>query len=201
MSLHKGPTFVCFVYVVECISYVLKFWRTCACNEKGDDTCELVHVRVCVCVWGWGGAHGMSWLVIYHKRQRARVLCLSLSANILCLWECGHHSPYITWYVWVVSHMCTPREKVCRMSRDKHTHSLSLSERDTRSQKTWCMWVMLQVRMLWEREKVMLQEIRSGFEFVPGLFGIVLWGGYLYGARPRTVLILIEFKFIVQKWW
>ena len=50
------------------------------------------------------------------------------------------------------------------------------------------------------REKEMsLQEIRSGFEFVPGLFGIVLRGGYLYGAWPRTVLILVEFKFIVTE--
>jgi len=48
-------------------------------------------------------------------------------------------------------------------------------------------------------KEVSLQEIRSGFEFVPGLFGIVLRGGYLYGAWPRTVLILIEFKFIVPE--
>jgi len=47
--------------------------------------------------------------------------------------------------------------------------------------------------------EVSLQEIRSGFEFVLGLFGIVLRGGYLYGAWPRTVLILIEFKFIVPE--
>ena len=46
-----------------------------------------------------------------------------------------------------------------------------------------------------------LQEIRSGFEFVPGLFGIVLRGGYLYGAWPCTVLILIKFKFMVPEWW
>jgi len=53
------------------------------------------------------------------------------------------------------------------------------------------------------REKeVSLQEIRSefkGFEFVPGLCGMVLRGGYLYGAWPRTVRILIEFKFIVPE--
>ena len=47
--------------------------------------------------------------------------------------------------------------------------------------------------------QVSLQEIRSGFEFVPGLFGIVLRGGYLYGAWPRTVQILIEFEFIVPE--
>ena len=47
--------------------------------------------------------------------------------------------------------------------------------------------------------EVSLQEIRSGFEFVPGLFGIVLRGGYLYGAWPRTARILIEFKFIVPE--
>jgi len=42
-------------------------------------------------------------------------------------------------------------------------------------------------------KEVPLQEIRSGFEFqvVPGLFGIVLQGGYLYGVWPRTVLIRI----------
>ena len=48
-------------------------------------------------------------------------------------------------------------------------------------------------------KKVSLQEIRSGFEFVPGLFGIVLREGYLHSAWPRTVLILIEFKFIVPE--
>jgi len=48
-------------------------------------------------------------------------------------------------------------------------------------------------------KEVSLQEIWSGFEFVPGLFGIVLRGGYLYGAWPRTVLILIEFKFIAPE--
>jgi len=50
-------------------------------------------------------------------------------------------------------------------------------------------------------KQVSLQEIRSGFEFVPWLFGIVLRGGHLYGAWPRTVLILIEFKFIVPELW
>ena len=44
-----------------------------------------------------------------------------------------------------------------------------------------------------------LQEIRSGFEFVPGLSGIVLRGGYLYGVWPRTVLVPIEFKLIVPE--
>ena len=39
----------------------------------------------------------------------------------------------------------------------------------------------------------------SGFEFVPGLAGIVLLGGYLYGAWPYTVLILVKFKFIVPE--
>jgi len=48
-------------------------------------------------------------------------------------------------------------------------------------------------------KEVSLQEIRSVFEFVPGLFCIVLQGGYLYSAWPRTVLILIEFKFIVPE--
>ena len=50
-------------------------------------------------------------------------------------------------------------------------------------------------------KEVPLQEIRNGFEFqvVPGLFGIVLQGGYLYGVWPRTVLIRIEFKFIVPE--
>jgi len=56
-----------------------------------------------------------------------------------------------------------------------------------------------------EQKEVSLPDIRSGFEFefefVPGLFGIVLRGGYLYGAWPRTVLILIEFKFIVPELW
>ena len=52
-----------------------------------------------------------------------------------------------------------------------------------------------------EEKEVSLQEILSGFEFVPGLFGIVLRGRYLYGAWPRTVLILIEFKFIVPELW
>jgi len=42
--------------------------------------------------------------------------------------------------------------------------------------------------------EVSLEEIRSGFEFVPGIFGIVLHGGY---ATHRT--ILIEFKFIVPE--
>jgi len=48
-------------------------------------------------------------------------------------------------------------------------------------------------------KEVLLQKIRSGFEFVPGLFGILLRGECLYGAWPRTVLILIEFKFIVPE--
>jgi len=48
-------------------------------------------------------------------------------------------------------------------------------------------------------KEVSLLEIRSRFEFVPGLFGIVLQGGYLYGAWPRTVLILIQFKFVVPE--
>jgi len=46
-----------------------------------------------------------------------------------------------------------------------------------------------------------LQEIRIGFEFVLGLFGIVLRRVYLYGAWPRTALILIEFRFIVPEFW
>ena len=50
-------------------------------------------------------------------------------------------------------------------------------------------------------KEVSLQEILSGFVFIPGFFGIVLRGGYLYGAWPRTVLILIEFKFIVPELW
>ena len=48
-------------------------------------------------------------------------------------------------------------------------------------------------------KEVSLQEIRSGFEFVPGLFGIVLRARYFYCAWPRTVLILIAFKFIVPE--
>jgi len=48
-------------------------------------------------------------------------------------------------------------------------------------------------------KEVSLQEIWNRFEFVLGLFGIVLQGGYLYGAWPRTVLILIQFGFIVPK--
>jgi len=48
-------------------------------------------------------------------------------------------------------------------------------------------------------KEVSLQEIRSGFEFVPELLGIALRGGYSYGAWPRTVLITIEFKFIVPE--
>ena len=50
-------------------------------------------------------------------------------------------------------------------------------------------------------KEVPLQEIWSGFEFVPGLFGIVLRGGYLCGACTRTVQILIEFQFIVPELW
>ena len=50
-----------------------------------------------------------------------------------------------------------------------------------------------------EKIEVSREEILSGFEFVQGLFGIVLWGGYLYGAWPRTVLTLIEFKIIVPE--
>ena len=46
-----------------------------------------------------------------------------------------------------------------------------------------------------------LQEIRSGFEFVPGLFCIGLRGGYLYGAWPRTLLILIEKESTVPELW
>jgi len=46
---------------------------------------------------------------------------------------------------------------------------------------------------------VVPQEIRRWFESVPGLFDIVLRGGYLYGAWPHTVLILIEFKFIISE--
>jgi len=34
-----------------------------------------------------------------------------------------------------------------------------------------------------------------------GSLWLVLRGGYLYGAWPRTVLILIEFKFIVSESW
>jgi len=49
-------------------------------------------------------------------------------------------------------------------------------------------------------KEVSLQKIRSGIEFVPRLFGIVLRGGCLYGAWPRTVLILIEFKFSYQNY-
>jgi len=45
-------------------------------------------------------------------------------------------------------------------------------------------------------KEVSLQEIRS---WLPGLLGIVLRGGYLYGAWPRTVLTLIDFKFIVPE--
>jgi len=48
-------------------------------------------------------------------------------------------------------------------------------------------------------KEVSLLKIWSGFKFVPGLFVIVLRGGYLYGAWPRTVLILIGFKFIVPE--
>jgi len=48
-------------------------------------------------------------------------------------------------------------------------------------------------------KEVSLQEIRSDFKCVPGLLGIVLRGGYVYGAWPRTVLILIELKFIVPE--
>ena len=50
-------------------------------------------------------------------------------------------------------------------------------------------------------KEVSLPQIRKGFGFVPGLFGIVLRGGYLYGAWPRTVLILIEFEFIIPELW
>ena len=48
-------------------------------------------------------------------------------------------------------------------------------------------------------KEVSLQEIWSWFEFLPGLFGIVLRGGYLYGTWPRTVLIIFEFQFIVPE--
>jgi len=39
-------------------------------------------------------------------------------------------------------------------------------------------------------KQVSIQEIRVGFEFVPGLFGMVLRGGYLYGAWPRKVQMI-----------
>jgi len=48
-------------------------------------------------------------------------------------------------------------------------------------------------------KEVSLQEIRILFVFLSRLIGMVLRGGYLYGAWPRTVLILIEFKFIVPE--
>jgi len=50
-------------------------------------------------------------------------------------------------------------------------------------------------------KEVLLREIQSWFEFLPGLFGIVLRGKYMYGVWQRTVLILIEFKFIVPELW
>jgi len=62
---------------------------------------------------------------------------------------------------------------------------------------TWWFWWKLAVG----EKEVSLQEIRSEFEFVPDLFGIVLRGGYLYGAWPRTVIIIIEFEFIVPELW
>jgi len=48
-------------------------------------------------------------------------------------------------------------------------------------------------------KEVSLQEIRSWFEFLPGLCDIKLRGGYLFGAWPHTVLITIEFKFMVPE--
>jgi len=50
-------------------------------------------------------------------------------------------------------------------------------------------------------KEVSLQEIRSVFEleFESRLDSIVLQGGSLYGAWPRTVLILIGLKFIVPE--
>ena len=48
-------------------------------------------------------------------------------------------------------------------------------------------------------KEVSIHEIQKGFEFVPGLFGMVLRGRYLYGAWPCTILILIEFNFIVPE--
>jgi len=59
-------------------------------------------------------------------------------------------------------------------------------------------WKMLfsATRFTVEEIEVSCEEILSGFEFVQGLFGIVLWGGYLYVAWLRTVLILVQNKFI-----
>jgi len=62
-------------------------------------------------------------------------------------------------------------------------------------------WKMLfsATRFTIEKIEVSREEILSGFEFVQGLFGIVLWGGYLYVAWLRTVLILVQFKFIIPE--
>ena len=57
----------------------------------------------------------------------------------------------------------------------------------------------IQVNAAVGEKEVSLQEIRSGFEFVLELLGIVLRGGHLYGAWTRTVQIRIEFKFMVPE--
>jgi len=90
---------------------------------------------------------------------------------------------------------------VCTQMRERslvHILSLSCLHSDARKSTLRCVW---KSTLTVGEKEVSLQEIRSWFEFVPGLFGIVLRGGYLYGVWPRTVRILIEFKFIVPELW
>jgi len=91
----------------------------------------------------------------------------------------------------LLSHTHNASHSPCMTLEMHHTHNAILSVSQSLERRCHSIPV--------GEKSVSLQEIRSEFEFVPGLFGIVLRGGYVYRAWPCTVLILIESKFIVPE--
>jgi len=165
----------------------------------------------------------------YYKKSRhtcalfrARENCTSLA---LCHWYMRRfmrvpHVRHFTqgkWHTTTHQLICNGMSRASLEWRVSHVMCVAHVRHVTQMAREWGMSFMYETchaygtcpaystceacRVSVEEKEVSLQEILSGFEFVPGLFGIVLRGRYLYGAWPRTVLILIEFKFIVPELW
>ena len=161
------------MYISPCVQSIPL--RVRACTSVCADVCAHLCVHTDACIY----------------------LCVRVY-TFVCADVCVH------FYVHRCIHLCVHKYRHIHGHRHTHTkidrdvYTCVLTDMYTCVCADDCIHACVHSCTVQEKE-VSLQEILGGFEFIPGLFGMVLRGRYLYGAWPSTVLILIEFKCMVPE--